>query len=1218
MSDFFKSAIGYFNAGPSAEQTDEFVGQIIDVNGIKLRVKRLIAEGGFAFVYVVQDVQSGNEYALKRLIGADKVACNNIIKEINLHKKLSGHPHIVQFVGASFIDRTKDAQGKAEYLLLGELCKGGSLADCLGTAIEPAVVLRVFYQATKAVGHLHAQVPPVTHRDIKIENFLIGSDGYLKLCDFGSATTDIYEPNIEWGAQQRNTLEDELATVTTPMYRAPELLDTWANYPIGPKVDVWALGCILYCLCYQKHPFEDSAKLRIINGNYTIPSDSRYNCFHEIIKGCFKVNPSERFDVQAILERLAAISETLGWPLKSQIDLVGKPIKTPPDTSPQFTPTHTSSAVPKENQPSVPVRPAPPRPPAHAGGPPPVPRNPESRPPNENMMNMNQQPVPPAVASSGLFSSLRGGAGSFLKNLKDTSSKVMQTMQQTIARTDIDISYITSRILVMPCPSEGLESAYKINNIEDVKLSIESRYVPSKVSIYNLGPRNCPRLPPPIRTVEASTIYHCSAAKAPHLYGMYSIIEDMYGFLYADPKNIIIIQSPDNGGSFAATIVCTLLMYAGLIVEPEDGLQIFAVKRNVPNARASELRYLYYFGDILRPTPHLPHNKTMTIVSISCQPIPRMTKARDGCRFFMEVYCNEKLMLNTIQEYDRMKLYSASQGKIMLPVNVTLSGDVIFVLYHARNSLKGMGRPHGIKICQFQFHTGFIPEQETLINFTRNDLDDLLDAEHIPGNFSVSLSIVMNEQECPPKKNPPWMNKKPKKDASILFSSQLEHLEMTDNFVTKPTASVHEKPARPPVPPHPAPPARPPEPVPVMAERSVAPDITAEIPNHDTPNIDLLNLSQSPAPAAGDSAPRKTRAPSFDLLGSFESNEPVSAPIPDILGGGVSNAQPGLDDIFGSIKTPQANAGGDFNNIGINFNAFVSSDEPKADGGIGFNANPMNDPIFNLNSNPYIPDIENKSQTASHDNSPQQPKDPFADIANLASELNINFNPNKLTSKTPQPSPHTTQFSSPTHNFSSAPSSVSSPAHNSRSPNGPQVQTTASMPTSTQPPSRPDYSRSHFETQNATQSNKQQPKTEKSGDIFADILGEQGYKFGSKTNQGPRSINEMRKEDLVKEMDPDKLKIMEWTEGKKNNIRALLCSMHTVLWPDAKWTKCEMHQLVSAADVKKAYRKACLAVHPDKQVGTDNEAIAKLVFMELNNAWSDFENDATQQNIFSS
>lgn len=53
-------------------------------------------------------------------------------------------------------------------------------------------------------------------------------------------------------------------------------------------------------------------------------------------------------------------------------------------------------------------------------------------------------------------------------------------------------------------------------------------------------------------------------------------------------------------------------------------------------------------------------------------------------------------------------------------------------------------------------------------------------------------------------------------------------------------------------------------------------------------------------------------------------------------------------------------------------------------------------------------------------------------------------------------------------------------------------------------------------------------------------------------------------------------------DGKKNNIRALLCSVHTVLWEGTKWNKCDMHQLVTAADVKKQYRKACLAVHPDK------------------------------------
>lgn len=36
-----------------------------------------------------------------------------------------------------------------------------------------------------------------------------------------------------------------------------------------------------------------------------------------------------------------------------------------------------------------------------------------------------------------------------------------------------------------------------------------------------------------------------------------------------------------------------------------------------------------------------------------------------------------------------------------------------------------------------------------------------------------------------------------------------------------------------------------------------------------------------------------------------------------------------------------------------------------------------------------------------------------------------------------------------------------------------------------------------------------------------------------------------------------------------------------------------------------------------QQAGTPNENIAKLIFMELNNAWSTFENDASQQNLFS-
>lgn len=546
---------------------------------------------------------------------------------------MSGHPNIVKFITASFIDRTQNS-GRAEYLLLTELCKGGSLYDCLDQPLEPQTVLKVMYQATKALAHLHSQ--NINHRDIKVENFLIGADGLLKLCDFGSATLECHTPDITWSTQQRNNLEEVLQKFTTPMYRTPEQLDTWNNHPIGVKTDVWALGCILFCMCYKKHPFEDAAKLRIINGNYTIPSDSRFSCFSDIIKGCFVVDPASRFDVSMILERLGAISETKGWSLKGPLELVGKPLNSLSMEAPAPSPSHVNA----------PSRPPPPRPV----------NNPQPKPEIRQAPVVQQAPsqagVQQPAVGGGLFSSIKGGAGSFLKNLKDTSSKVMQTVQQTMTRTDLDISYITQRIIVMPCPTEGIESAYKTNHIEDVKMYMEQRCHPSKISVYNLGPR-CARLPPPVRTVECGFIYQPNPPKAPSLTHMYSLAEDMYGFLNSDPKTVVIIQSPDGGRAVASTMVSALMIYAQLVREPEDALQMFAVKRIPPNLKPSELRYLYYEADIVRA--HLPHYKPITLVSTNFSPVPRMTKARDGCRLYIEVIANDRVVVSTLQDYERMR-----------------------------------------------------------------------------------------------------------------------------------------------------------------------------------------------------------------------------------------------------------------------------------------------------------------------------------------------------------------------------------------------------------------------------------------------------------------------------------------------------------------------------------------------------------------------------------
>ncbi|EDV47744.1 cyclin-G-associated kinase [Drosophila erecta] len=1172
MSEFFKSLnFNYFSSSeanetagsgaagtPGGRLDNDFVGQVVEVAGHRLRIKCVIAEGGYAFVYIAQDVQTGTEYALKRLIGADQQASTAIMNEISIHKQVSGHANIVTFVGSSYT--APSSQLGAQYFLLTELCKGGSLVDCFRTnnaPIDPYCVLRIFYQMARAVASLHSQSPPIAHRDIKIENFLIGNDKQIKLCDFGSASMEVLAPTFEWSANQRSMLEDQLNTVTTPMYRSPEMLDTWSNHPIGPKADIWALGCILYFLCYLKHPYEDGGKLRIINANYIIPPDPQYQCFRDIIRGCLKVNPFERLDISMVLEGLAALAETHNWSLKEPLDLHTMPIESFPAESPS-----RKSSIPSEfyTEPSNTTR--------HSAS------------------------LSAAVPLSGnghgsLLSSLRGGAGTLFKNIKDTSTKVMQTMQQSLARNDLDISHITSRILVMPCPSDGFESTYKTNNIEDVRLSLESRFVPQKISIYNFGQRTEPRLPPPVRTVEAGSVYGCPQAHAPNLQGLFTVAADMYNFLNADPKSIVIVQTGDSGGCTAATVICALLMYADLLQEPEDAVQVFAVKRHTINLRPSEFRYLYYFGDILRPTPLLPHYKNTNLVSLSCQPVPRMNKARDGCRIYMEVYCNGNLLLSTLQDYEKMRLCPAGSGKIVLPINLTVCGDVTVVLLHAR---KGMVRPQGLKICQFQFNTGFIPEPETLITFTNQDLDDLPDPEQVTPRFCVSLSLSVTDSESPPSHKPPWMPAKPMRSPAVLFSSDLEYAEMLDNFVSKPSTRSS-----------PISGARPSD---SASSPLVLPDVTEtahELPSpmpEPSPPIDLLNLNQQPSdvPAADPLASAKPSTDaSFDLLGAFGDDDSTgigSAPIPDILPPPpLQQPQPKINtdpfDIFGSVDPGN-----------------VPSMKPS-----GF-------PPFVGSLPTFV------AQPAATNPSPTHPAkasaDPFANIADLATGLNINFNRSTLSGMSPVgTSPQPTQFSSPTHKQS--PSSQPQATFMHTAPQTQTLPTTSSLRTPTQSQSvpaqsKPDYSRAHFDPQKAAhQAGTGGPKN---SDIFADILGQQGYSFGSKMNQGPRSINEMRKEDLVRDMDPKKVRIMEWTDGKKNNIRALLCSMHTVLWDNAKWQRCEMSTMVTPAEVKKAYRRACLAVHPDKHNGTENEEIAKLIFMELNNAWTDFENDATQQNMF--
>ncbi|GAU25393.1 hypothetical protein TSUD_70460 [Trifolium subterraneum] len=58
--------------------------------------------------------------------------------------------------------------------------------------------------------------------------------------------------------------------------------------------------------------------------------------------------------------------------------------------------------------------------------------------------------------------------------------------------------------------------------------------------------------------------------------------------------------------------------------------------------------------------------------------------------------------------------------------------------------------------------------------------------------------------------------------------------------------------------------------------------------------------------------------------------------------------------------------------------------------------------------------------------------------------------------------------------------------------------------------------------------------------------------------------------------------IKRWSAGKEGNLRALLSTLQYVLWPECGWQPVGLTDLITAATVKKAYRKATLCIHPDK------------------------------------
>src|SRR3954447_22927957 len=230
----------------------------------RYRVDGMLARGGMSVVYRGCDLRLERPVAIKVLdrdLAADPAFVRRFEREARAAARLA-HPGVV-----AVHDQGRDPDGTV-FLVL-ELVEGGTLRDVLRDQgrLRPAAALTVAEQVVTALQVAHDR--GLVHRDVKPENVLVGTDGVVKVADFGLVAaaweTDAADPNDPEGSG-----EMVLGTVA---YLAPEQV---TDGRADARSDLYAAGIVLFELLTGVPPHGGDAAVAVARRHvhHDVPSPS--------------------------------------------------------------------------------------------------------------------------------------------------------------------------------------------------------------------------------------------------------------------------------------------------------------------------------------------------------------------------------------------------------------------------------------------------------------------------------------------------------------------------------------------------------------------------------------------------------------------------------------------------------------------------------------------------------------------------------------------------------------------------------------------------------------------------------------------------------------------------------------------------------------------------------------------------------------------------------
>ncbi|CAH8588389.1 unnamed protein product [Schistosoma turkestanicum] len=293
------------------------------------------------------------------------------------------------------------------------------------------------------------------------------------------------------------------------------------------------------------------------------------------------------------------------------------------------------------------------------------------------------------------------------KTLKGLVSRHKKRFQQD--GFDLDLSYISERIIAMGFPAVKLEGVYR-NHIDDVVRFLQTRHA-NHYKIYHLCDErdfNVCRFNGPVAK------YPFSDHNAPQFEQIVALCEDVNEFLSQDPKNVVAINCKAGKGR-TGVMVCACLLRLHDVMNAEDSLKFYGEQRT-DNGKGvtipSQRRYVHYYDIFLRNNL-VYHRIPLFLTSVRICGLYYLPGLLLDLQFYMfdssHVFEQNCATLSSEPIHQNEVLIKPKQ-------DILLSGDVR-VKFYARHHMLNK------KICQLWFNTYFVVHGEGSSNCVSSSKD---------------------------------------------------------------------------------------------------------------------------------------------------------------------------------------------------------------------------------------------------------------------------------------------------------------------------------------------------------------------------------------------------------------------------------------------------------------------------------------------------------------